>query len=344
MKYKFARRVIALAMSLALVASLLPMAVSANESNGEIVLTVGSTTAYVNGAPMPLDAPPFIERNPDRTMVPLRFIADAMGADIGWDAASRTATIDFAGETLSIVAGEALPDDMGTAVIQGGRTFVPVRFVAVQMGADVAWDAAAQAVTITLGAGGAVITPPTETPDPPADDTPPPAAGDADGTGIVVASADDGGVSGAMVVIGSGEGAWPFSAATDEDLRAFDPTPGATYRITFNVTNSGAGGWRIRWAYGLDLFGMNTAGDYAIVNDYPVSPGTVATVVPAHFNQDVSPDGTYSLVVDVTLDGSEQADGLIGNIALTGTAGSHDFTVNWVRVEQGGNTLAFWEN
>lgn len=48
-----------------------------------IVLTVGKGTALVDGKEVPLDAPPVIQP-PGRTMVPVRFVAEAMGAKVYW--------------------------------------------------------------------------------------------------------------------------------------------------------------------------------------------------------------------------------------------------------------------
>jgi len=47
-----------------------------------IVLTVDQNTAIVDGEEVPLDAPPIIKG--DRTMVPVRFIAEQMGAKVYW--------------------------------------------------------------------------------------------------------------------------------------------------------------------------------------------------------------------------------------------------------------------
>ncbi len=48
-----------------------------------IVLTIGSDVAVVDGQEVRIDAPPVI-RPPGRTMVPVRFIAEAMGAKVYW--------------------------------------------------------------------------------------------------------------------------------------------------------------------------------------------------------------------------------------------------------------------
>ena len=56
-----------------------------------IVITIGSDTAYVNGAPYTLDSPAFVEN--DRTYTPVRFIAESLNADVGWDQAAQQVTI-----------------------------------------------------------------------------------------------------------------------------------------------------------------------------------------------------------------------------------------------------------
>ena len=56
-----------------------------------VVMTIGSTAATVNGQPYTLDAAPYLEN--DRTQAPVRFVAEALGATVGWDEASRTVTI-----------------------------------------------------------------------------------------------------------------------------------------------------------------------------------------------------------------------------------------------------------
>ncbi|MCL2355634.1 MAG: hypothetical protein FWC70_00570 [Defluviitaleaceae bacterium] len=188
------------------------------------------------------------------------------------------------------------------------------------------------------------VAPPEDDPvvnDPPVVEETPDEEEEYDGIGLLVArgGGPDGAVTGALIVIGESHDEWPFATGTEGNVRAFDPEPGATYRITYGVTNEGTGGWRVRWTTNVNLFGDNTAGDYAIVNDHSLSPEDVATVIPAHFNQDVSPTGAYTLVVEITLDGGQEFDGLIGNIGLTGTGGSHDFRVDSVRIErlQGGH-------
>jgi len=50
------------------------------EGNKVVELAIGSTTATVNGSPVELDAPPEIAG--ERTMVPLRFVSEALGVEV----------------------------------------------------------------------------------------------------------------------------------------------------------------------------------------------------------------------------------------------------------------------
>jgi hypothetical protein len=62
-----------------------------------IRLTIGQKIAYKNGAAVTLDVPGRIISG--RTLVPLRFVGEALGCQVGWEDASQTATVTGAGET-----------------------------------------------------------------------------------------------------------------------------------------------------------------------------------------------------------------------------------------------------
>ena len=49
----------------------------------EITLTIGSSTATVNGVERWMDTVPVIQN--DRTMVPVRFVSSFLGANVEWD-------------------------------------------------------------------------------------------------------------------------------------------------------------------------------------------------------------------------------------------------------------------
>jgi len=64
----------------------------AGEANKILInMQIGSKTAYVNGSPISLDVPPQITNG--RTLVPIRFVSENLGADVGWDGTTKTVTI-----------------------------------------------------------------------------------------------------------------------------------------------------------------------------------------------------------------------------------------------------------
>lgn len=108
---------------------------------------IGSTTFTHNGVPATLEAAPFIAE--DRTMVPLRVVATALGAT---NLALRDNVVffDLAGQQHALPIGVPLPDNMGTPVIVEARTFVPLIYVIRVLGAQHYWDGANRAAYIFL--------------------------------------------------------------------------------------------------------------------------------------------------------------------------------------------------
>jgi hypothetical protein len=71
-----------------------------SQGNGRSVhLVIGSTHASVNGQPLTLDVAPFTVAG--RTEVPLRFVAQALGATVNWNANSQTVAIVTSGGSVS---------------------------------------------------------------------------------------------------------------------------------------------------------------------------------------------------------------------------------------------------
>ena len=122
-----------------------------------IKLTIGLTEAAIDGKPYTLDAAPFIKLQVSRTLVPLRFVSEALGARVDWRAAARQVVIQdgATGIILTIDSPEVLVNsapvtlDCPAELHPPGRTFVPLRFVSETLGARVDWDAATKTITIT---------------------------------------------------------------------------------------------------------------------------------------------------------------------------------------------------
>jgi hypothetical protein len=115
-----------------------------------IKMNVGALQYTKNGQLMHFDVAPYIDAQASRTMVPIRFIAEGIGATVNWVDAEKTDYITLNGKTLSITVNKPLPNQMGTAVIKTDRLFVPIRYISEQLGATVGWDAATMGITITF--------------------------------------------------------------------------------------------------------------------------------------------------------------------------------------------------
>lgn len=101
------------------------------------------------------DAQAFVDDN-NRTLVPVRFIAEKMGAKVGWEPKTMTVPIErddlhivlTIGENAALVNGKEMTFDT-KAITSGGRTFVPLRFVSEALGAEVKWDNPTSTVLIS---------------------------------------------------------------------------------------------------------------------------------------------------------------------------------------------------
>jgi hypothetical protein len=112
-----------------------------------IRLVVGSLSCTVNSVLYAMDTAPVIVNG--RTMVPLRFVAEAMGATVIWNGESRTVSVDLAGKTVSLTSGELAPGLDVPALIVNDRTMVPVRYISEALGWGVDWDEGARAIDLT---------------------------------------------------------------------------------------------------------------------------------------------------------------------------------------------------
>jgi sugar lactone lactonase YvrE len=125
-----------------------------------IKLKVGSKVIIIRGEPAQLDSEPFIDKVSGRTMVPLRAIAEAVGAILNYDAKTQKIDINkgsisiqlWIGKPKAIVNGKEVNIDAQKPVspmIVKGRTFLPLRFVAESFEFKVDWDGKTQGITLT---------------------------------------------------------------------------------------------------------------------------------------------------------------------------------------------------
>lgn len=161
MRRKSSKKLLGLAMGIAcLTAAAFPggaWGAEAADSAVEIKLKSGSPSLTINGEAIAIVAP--YEQN-GTTMVPLRVITEAFGADltykkgvIGLTYGSRSIVLTI-GSNKVTVNGTVTEVPVAPALINNGTTYVPLRVIAEAFGADVSFDPATKLVTIAGGASG----------------------------------------------------------------------------------------------------------------------------------------------------------------------------------------------
>ncbi|WP_454207742.1 stalk domain-containing protein [Peptoniphilus sp. Marseille-Q6390] len=113
-----------------------------DENTRLIKMKINDLNYTVNGQAKKMDAKPFISNS--RTLVPLRFIIEAIGGDVAWDGDTRIVTVNSKGKNIILpidskkitVDGKEIAIDQA-AIIKGDRTYVPIRFVAENLGMNV---------------------------------------------------------------------------------------------------------------------------------------------------------------------------------------------------------------
>jgi len=124
-----------------------------------ISLQVGSKEMVHNLSSIQLDAPPIIVN--DRTLVPLRAIAEAFNAQVNWNPDTKQVTVKIGDKTILLTIGNPKASVNGQPVyidpqnpqvvpiISNSRTMVPLRFIAETMGATVEWNPVFKSIYIS---------------------------------------------------------------------------------------------------------------------------------------------------------------------------------------------------
>ncbi len=136
-----------------------------------MVFILDNNTYTANGELIVMDVSPTIIES--RTMLPIRFAATPLGADVAWDNETRKVTVSLGetkmelwiGQSNALVNGKTVPIDPDNVnvkpLIINGRTMLPLRFVTETLGCDVQWEEVARKVTITkTGSSGESIVKP----------------------------------------------------------------------------------------------------------------------------------------------------------------------------------------
>lgn len=111
-----------------------------------INMQIGNNGVVLNNENKILDAAPLISQN--RTMVPLRFIAEAFGANVSWAQDTKTVTIVIDGKVLTMRINQELEGFGAAPIISNGRTMVPISYISKELGANVIWVPSTKTVAI----------------------------------------------------------------------------------------------------------------------------------------------------------------------------------------------------
>jgi multiple sugar transport system substrate-binding protein len=88
--------------------------------NNTAVLTIDQSTAQANGYTVYLDAPATIIKTTSRTIVPIRFVSDTIGADVVWNASEKSVTVtlnpDWLANPVQVSFWHAMQAALGTAL------------------------------------------------------------------------------------------------------------------------------------------------------------------------------------------------------------------------------------
>jgi len=108
---------------------------------------------FVNDQELAPDPPPFVRGG--RTMLPIRAVLEPLGAQLGWDAKTQTVSVFKGTSRVNLVINRKEASVNGVkypldtpAIINSGRTFVPIRFVAEAFNCLVNWNGAEKTVRI----------------------------------------------------------------------------------------------------------------------------------------------------------------------------------------------------
>ncbi|WP_418791958.1 stalk domain-containing protein [Phosphitispora sp. TUW77] len=124
-----------------------------------IRLYIDQMAYFVDDVSQSMDTAPVILEG--RTLLPIRYIAEPLGATVDWDGNERKVTVNLDGKVIALWIGnsaamvngeyqfiDSVNPNVKPVIMPPGRTMLPVRFIAEKLGCQVEWDAVQRMVTI----------------------------------------------------------------------------------------------------------------------------------------------------------------------------------------------------
>lgn len=108
---------------------------------------------YINGQARNFSRPAVIING--TTYVPIREVAESLGADVWWNGESGTVGINRGNQQIAFVVGSNLAQVDGRSIrmqpsyIDNGKTMVPLRFISEALGMSVSWNGETREIAIS---------------------------------------------------------------------------------------------------------------------------------------------------------------------------------------------------
>lgn len=120
----------------------------------EIEFCVGDATLLINGQEVTVEKPYVVGEGV--TLVPVRVITEAFGAEVGWVKETKTITLDYPDVNIVLQIGNPTAEINGRAetllaapeLTENGFTMVPLRFISENFGAEVGYDNTTKRITV----------------------------------------------------------------------------------------------------------------------------------------------------------------------------------------------------
>lgn len=148
--------ILAAALFFSLVMPLMALADHKNTDGVEVSIhmQLGSSKASINHERYILEQPPLVVNG--RSMVPLRFFTEALGAGVTWNAADRSVHVEngdisatlYINNRKATVNGKVVTLDAAPMILSG-RTLVPVKFISEVLGYKVEWLESSKTIIIS---------------------------------------------------------------------------------------------------------------------------------------------------------------------------------------------------
>ena len=154
------RKLIAIMLVTSLVFSMLSfVTVYTADDKVEIKFTVGDSTLVINGNSVTVEKPYVV--GVGVTLVPVRVITEAFGAQVNWIEESQTVTLDYPDVNITLQIGNPVAEINGRAQtllaapeLTGGYTMVPLRFISENFGAEVSYNELTEEITVIKSSAG----------------------------------------------------------------------------------------------------------------------------------------------------------------------------------------------